>query len=99
MRTPRRDILIQSLFESMSALKRGMAGQWHLMNQGCPISRSQLELLFTIRHAQPVSFKHLAQQLYLTPGAISQLAEGLEQHELISRQSDDRDRRIQCLSV
>jgi len=94
-----RDTLIQNLFENMNALKRGMAGHMQLANRDCPVPSSQLELLFAIRQTQPVSFKHLAQQLYLTPGAVSQLAEGLEQHELISRHVDDHDRRMQLLHV
>jgi DNA-binding MarR family transcriptional regulator len=94
-----RDILIQNLFENMNAMKRGMSSHVQIMNRDCPIPRSQLELLFAIRQAEPVNFKHLAQQLYLTPGAISQLAEGLEQHDLIGRQVDADDRRIQCLHV
>ncbi|HSX30580.1 MAG TPA: MarR family transcriptional regulator [Candidatus Saccharimonadales bacterium] len=94
-----RDHIIQSLFESMTAVKRGMAGQLHLSAHDCPLSPAQLELLFAIRHAQPVSFKQLAQLLYLTPGAISQLAEGLEQHGFISRRADPQDRRVQWLQV
>ena len=90
---------MQRLFENMNTVKRAIASRWQLMHQECPIPHAQLELLFTIRHAQPISFKQLAQQLHLTPGAISQLAEGLEKHNLISRQTDPKDRRIQCLQV
>ncbi|HSX06688.1 MAG TPA: MarR family transcriptional regulator [Candidatus Saccharimonadia bacterium] len=91
--------LIQSIFESMSTMKRGIAGRWQPSNKDCPVSHGQLELLFTIYHGQPVNFKQLARQLYLTPGAVSQLVEGLEQHKLITRQADPKDRRIQCLEV
>jgi len=94
-----RDILIQSLFENVNALKRGMTGYLQAVQRDWPVSGSQLELLFTISHNQPVSFKQLAQQLYMTPGAISQLAESLEQRELINRQVDAKDRRVQCLHV
>lgn len=94
-----REMLLQQLFEGFDAVKRGMAEHMRQLQHDCPISRSQVELLFAIRHLQPVSFKHLAQQLYLTPGAVSQLAEGLELHGLISRHTDEHDRRIQCLRV
>ncbi len=96
---PRRAELVQALFESMSAMKRGMTAQWQSAGHDCPISHGQLELLFTIFHGQPVSFKQLARQLYLTPGAVSQMVEGLEQHQLITRQTDAKDRRVQCLEV
>jgi DNA-binding MarR family transcriptional regulator len=94
-----RDLLIQTIFESMSALKRGMAGQMHAVIRDCPISHSQLELLATIRHMQPINFKQLAQQLYLTPGSISQLVEALEQQNLVQRQIDAKDRRVQTLQL
>lgn len=94
-----REALLEQLFERMDAVKRGMAEHMRQLQYDCPISRSQVELLFAIRHTQPVSFKHLAQQLYLTPGAVSQLAENLEQQSLISRHADEHDRRIQCLRV
>jgi DNA-binding MarR family transcriptional regulator len=94
-----RNDIINGLFESMGAMKRGLSGQLHTLNDGLAIPRSQLELLFTIKHAQPVSFKQLAALLYLTPGAVSQLADGLEKHQLIEREIDDHDRRIQCLKL
>jgi DNA-binding MarR family transcriptional regulator len=94
-----RQDLMNNLFENMDALSRGIAGHLQVLYKDCPIPRSQLELLFAIQYHEPVSFKHLAQQLYLTPSAISQLAEALEQHELITRTADAGDRRIQCLSV
>ena len=94
-----RELLLQRLFEHMDAVKRGMSSHMQRLSRDCPVSRTQLELLFAIRQSQPVSFKQLAQQLYLTPGAVSQLAEGLEGDGLISRQADESDRRIQCLRV
>jgi len=97
--THNRAELVQALFESMGATKRAVAACWQRIDQDHPVSHGQLELLFTIFHEQPVSFKQLARQLHLTPGAISQLVEGLEQHQLITRQTDLKDRRIQCLEV
>lgn len=96
---PHRETLMQQLLENMDAMKRGMAEHFQALMRDCPISRSQLELLFTIRHTQPVSFKQAAQLLYMTPGAVSQLAEGLEQGGFISRQADENDRRVQYLQV
>lgn len=94
-----RNALIQTLYENMGTLKRGMHSYFQAANFSTPVSRSQMELLFTIRQAQPVSSKLLAQKLCLTPGAVSQLAEGLETQDLISRHPDEHDRRIQCLEV
>jgi len=94
-----RETTIEAIFENTTTMKRFMAGHWQTMQRDLAISHSQFELLFAIRNMQPVSFKQLAQQLYLTPSAVSQLAETLEQRELISRQSDAADRRVQYLEV
>lgn len=94
-----RDTLIQTIFENMGALKRGMGSHMHSVMQDCPISRSQLELLTTVRHMQPINFKQLAQQLYLTPGSISQLVDALETQGLVERRTDAHDRRIQTLQL
>jgi MarR family transcriptional regulator, multiple antibiotic resistance protein MarR len=95
----RRDELIRAIFENMEVTKRGMHAQLHAINKLLPIPRAQLELLVSIEHMQPVSFKDLAKQLYLTPGAVSQLAEGLEQQGYIARKADPNDRRVQCLET
>lgn len=94
-----RDTLIKTIFESMGALKRGMGTHMHSIMQGSPISRSQFELLATVYHMQPVNFKQLSQQLYLTPGSISQLVEALENQQLLQRQTNANDRRVQTLQL
>ena len=94
-----RDELIRMLFETMDVAKRSMWAQMQAASKALPIPRAQIELLHAIRHTQPVSFKELAKQLQLTPGAISQLADGLEQQGFIERKADPNDRRIQCLLV
>ena len=94
-----REHIVHQLFDNMSAIKRVMGGHLAALSREYLVSRSQLELLSAIHHAQPVSFKELAQQLCLTPGAVSQLAENLEAHDYISRQTDPEDRRVQFLRV
>jgi DNA-binding MarR family transcriptional regulator len=91
--------IINEVFENMSAMKRGMYSHFQTIMKDCPVSRTQLELLFTIKHLQPISFKHLAKQLYLTPGAVSQLADSLLQDGFITREIDPNDRRTQSLSL
>lgn len=87
------------LFDTMDTAKRSMHGQMQVVLKGCNISRTQLELLFTIHHGQPTTAKELAQKLQLTPGAISQLAEELDKQQLIKRHIDPADRRRQSLTV
>jgi len=95
----RRDQLMNELFDSIHAIKRGMQGQMGSFAKDCPISRTQAELLVAVKQQQPVSFKQLAKTLYLSPGAVSQLADSLLQDGYLNRQADSADRRIQCLSL
>jgi MarR family multiple antibiotic resistance transcriptional regulator len=94
-----RDEMIKTLFENMSVAKRGMHARMQSITNDYPISHTQLELLFTIEHLQPVSFKQLAHKLHLTPGAISQLVDSLTQQSLVERETDPNDRRVQCLRL
>jgi DNA-binding MarR family transcriptional regulator len=94
-----RSKLIAELFETMDIAKRSMHGQMQTIVQGHAISRTQLELLFTIYHLQPTTAKQLAIKLHLTAGAISQLVEELMEQTLIHRQTDPSDRRKQVISL
>ena len=94
-----RDDLISNIFESMNAVKRSMHGRMHAIIGDSPISRSQLELLFSLKQLQPVTSKKLAASMQLTPGAISQLLDGLYEEGLITRETDSSDRRVQILRV
>ncbi|MBC7581931.1 MarR family transcriptional regulator [Aeromicrobium sp.] len=94
-----RSHIIASLFDTMDIAKRSMQSQMHSILAGYSISRTQLELLFTIKHSQPVTAVQLAKKLQLTPGAISQLAEELDKQFLIVRAVDQSDRRRQVLIV
>ena|SRR5580765_155230 len=97
--TNSRDHTIAALFESMSALKRVMAMRMQSLGKTSPLPRGQAEMLMTIHHLQPVSSKVLADYLYLTPGAISQAIDGLEEHDLLQRHIDPTDRRKQLLQL
>lgn len=94
-----RNELIEHLFATMEKTKRGMHAHLHAINRMVPIPRAQLELLTVLHYGQPISSKQLAQQLYMTPGAVSQLVEGLAAQDLIIRRIDEKDRRVQCLEV
>jgi DNA-binding MarR family transcriptional regulator len=95
----KREQLISTIFENTRTIKRVMYGTAHGQYQDMPISHAQFELLFTIGQLQPISFKDLAARLFLTPGAISQLVEVLEQTSLVIREADTSDRRIQRLRL
>jgi DNA-binding MarR family transcriptional regulator len=58
------------------------------------ISSSQMELLLVVKHMQPISVKDIAAHMRLTPGAVTQLMEGLIAQSYLTRQPDERDRRV-----
>jgi DNA-binding MarR family transcriptional regulator len=91
--------LIAELFDTMDIAKRSMHGHMQTIVEGHAISRTQLELLFTIYHEQPTTAKQLAAKLHLTPGAISQLVDELMEQSLIQRETDPSDRRRQVISL
>jgi len=95
----KRQQLIAELFETMDIAKRSMHGHMQTVVEGHAISRTQLELLFTIYHLQPTTAKNLASKLHLTPSAISQLVEELMEQALIRRETDPADRRRQVISL
>jgi DNA-binding MarR family transcriptional regulator len=94
-----RKALIAELFDTMDIAKRSMHGHMQTIVEGHAISRTQLELLFTIYHLQPTTAKNLAAKLHLTPGAISQLVEELMEQSLIERETDSSDRRKQVIKL
>jgi DNA-binding MarR family transcriptional regulator len=96
-----REELFSRIYENMNAAKRVMHGRMHAFTGDFPISRSQMELLFTLKHLPKgqASPKQLATQMHLTPGAISQLTESLVAQDLILREANPDDRRTQVLKL
>lgn len=94
-----RQEIINRIFEHSEAMKRGMYTHMQAYFHHLPVTRSQLEVLSAIKYLQPVSFKEIARQLYLTPGAVSQSVEALNLEGYVLREADLSDRRIQHLKL
>ena len=91
--------VIDELFDTMDVAKRNLRGRMLSITDGKNISHAQLEVLFSIRQSQPINPTELANRLSMTPGAISQLIDVLEDQRLITRQTDENDRRRQVLAI
>jgi len=88
-----RDELFEEMFANMSRMKRLMASC--LRSEGKEqLPPSQTEVLLLVGQEQPVPLKQLAERMRLTPGAISQLVEGVERLGLIKRELSQQDRRV-----
>ena len=91
--------LIQKLFENAEAAKRSMYFYTHGHFRNLPLQRAPLEVLSAIKYMQPVSSKEIASRLALTPGAVSQSLETLDQEGYVIRTADPKDRRVQHLRL
>ena len=94
-----RSELIEAIFETMQKMHRTGASKFHALMGQQDISLSQMELLLTVKRLQPVSVKVIATQMRLTPGAVTQLMEGLVAKDYIAREPDTKDRRVTNVSL
>ena len=94
-----RESLIEAIFATMQQVHRTSTTRMHALMGQHDISLTQVELLLTVKHSQPVSVKDLAAQMRLTPGAVTQLLEGLAERNYVSRQVAEYDRRVTNVSL
>lgn len=90
---------IQQISDTVSQLKRAMQAYALEHFDELPVHPAQLALLRVIQHEQSVTPKTLAQSMQLTPGAVSQLLDGLQQARCIVRTADQADRRVTHISL
>lgn len=86
---------LQALIETMfSVMKHVDANRGFRMGE-LTLSRPHMRILFHVAKArEEVAVKDLAEMLSVTPGAVTQLLDGLEQMGLVRREEDTRDRRV-----
>jgi DNA-binding MarR family transcriptional regulator len=87
--------LLQSLGEKIaSVMGRVRKGQGFKFSE-FTLRPPQVRILFLIsRHNEGVAAKDLAEMLGVTPGAVTQLVDGLVDLGLVRREDDVKDRRI-----
>jgi DNA-binding MarR family transcriptional regulator len=83
----------------MQQVHRTSTTRLHTLMGQQDISLTQLELLLTVKHRQPISVKDLAAEMRLTPGAITQLLEGLAERNYVQREAAEYDRRVTNVSL
>lgn len=83
----------------MTVMQRLMHGRFQRTFAKVQLPLSQLHLLMVVAHNAPIQPKGLAAKLCLTPGAITQLIEAMENAGFIERKSDSKDRRTVCVSL
>jgi DNA-binding MarR family transcriptional regulator len=93
------DEQLQQLSDNFGRFKRAMQAYISQATSEWGISPAEFEVLRNIYALQPVSGKELAAHMQLTPGAISQLLEGLHRVDAIQHMASEQDRRVKYLSV
>ena len=100
MAEPTRVSLLGEVLESVVSWSRLLGSTRAVPFRGLQLSRSQLEALFLIAHrSTPVSPGLLARKLKLTPGAVTQLLDGLRQAGLVDQQPHPSDARSRVLTL
>lgn len=90
---------LQELFATSDVVQRMMRQCIHQVFDEMGIAPSQLHLIHTIETLQPVSLKKLATEMRLTPGAITQLVDGLVDANYVERTHSTEDRRVIVASL
>lgn len=94
-----RNEILREVFGTMSLMKRMMHSHFSHAFEHSRISPSEVQLLTIIKARQPITPTALAEKMQLTPGAISQLLDGLYSSRCISRARSEADRRVNYLSI
>ncbi len=98
--TRSRAALIGQVLESIVAWSRTLAQARSGPFADHRLSRSQTEALFLIAHGRgPVTPGSVADELGLTPGAVTQLVDGLRRQGLITTGTNPEDARSRVLTL
>lgn len=90
---------IQEIFRTSAVVQRMMRTCLLKDFEEMGVAPSQLQLLQLIEQQQPVSLKLLAASMHLTPGAITQLVEGLVRAGYVTRTESSEDRRVMVVTL
>lgn len=90
---------LQELFEISQMTQRLMHMYMHRRFEELGVAPPQVHLLHLIGQMQPVNLKKLADGMRLTPGAITQLVDGLVRAGYVDRLPDEKDRRSSVVTL
>ncbi|MCA9327243.1 MarR family transcriptional regulator [Candidatus Saccharibacteria bacterium] len=99
MNTTERTEATSELVSLISGIKRSLQGRTYRCKDGAELTSGQLGMLFTLKQHGPTSAQDVAARLAMTPGAVSQLVDGLFDAGYIVRSPRNDDRRVVDLSL
>ena len=92
---------LEQLIDAFSNMKHILMTRYsHLQQTGkLGLSSQQIRILMLLSESGGSTVKELANKARITPGAITQFVDQLEQKGLVARKTDSTDRRISHLSM
>ena len=90
---------LEEIYATSALTQRLMRAYMHHSHEELNIAPSEGQLLHFVAESQPVSFKELAAAMHLTPGAITQLVDGLVRAKYVTRTPSDQDRRMAVVAL
>lgn len=98
--SPHRAGHIGAVLDAVVSLSRSLSGPRSTPFGNAVLTRTQLEVLFVLAHAQgPVAPGELATTLRLTRGAVTQIVEQLRDQDLVQQAVSDQDGRVRLLRL
>lgn len=94
-----REQLIKEIFEDIIRIRRKMADQRVNTPADCRIPPAQGIVLFIVDGHGSLSIKEIADLMWVSGSAATQLVDSLVKGELLSREIDDNDRRTAKISL
>ena len=90
---------IESIVNNLQSLRHVLMGRGHSFNKGLGITITQANVLFLIKHKSTMNASEIAGALGVTKSAATQLIDTLVDQDLLVRETDDNDRRIQKITL
>jgi DNA-binding MarR family transcriptional regulator len=84
--------------EAIDAMRRAMARARDRFTEGLGLTRTQVDILALLID-RPHTTSKLAEQLYLTQGAVTQTLDSLVRRDLVMRRPSQTDRRVCLLEI
>lgn len=91
---------IAVILESVTLLSSGLTTARHVPFHGRTLTRTQLDALHRLAHSRtPLTPGRLAVSLGVTPGAVTQLLDGLRQEQLVDTRPHPDDARSRIVTL
>lgn len=89
-----REELVERFFTNQRTIFKTWKAHFQQLMGDNPLTHAQLSIMFMIHQEQPISGRELAAKMDISPSAVTQMLDALDQLGFIDRCEDEADRRI-----